>query len=43
MVTLAEVMQDAGYRTASTGKWSLGDEGATCFPNEQGFDHFWAT
>ena len=41
VVTLGEVMQDAGYRTALIGKWGLGGEGTTGFPNDQGFDHFY--
>jgi arylsulfatase A-like enzyme len=39
-VTIAEVLHDAGYRTALIGKWGLGlprDEGV---PNKQGFDYF---
>jgi arylsulfatase A-like enzyme len=39
-VTIADVLHDAGYRTALIGKWGLGlprDEGV---PNKQGFDYF---
>ena len=39
-VTLAEVLQEEGYRTALIGKWHLGardDHG----PLDQGFDYFW--
>ncbi|MCA9051339.1 MAG: sulfatase-like hydrolase/transferase, partial [Planctomycetaceae bacterium] len=35
-VTLAELLQSAGYLTASIGKWHLGD--ADHFPETQGFD-----
>lgn len=37
-VTVAEVFQAAGYRTAMFGKWHLGDN-APCRPQDQGFDH----
>lgn len=39
-VTVAEVLQDAGYSTALIGKWGLGDDGNTGLPNDQGFDYF---
>jgi uncharacterized sulfatase len=39
-ITVAEVMQDAGYRTALFGKWGLGELGSTGHPNDQGFDEF---
>ena len=38
-VTLAEVLRDAGYRTAVMGKWGLGQPGSTGQPDRQGFDH----
>lgn len=38
-VTIAEVLRDAGYRTAVIGKWGLGQPGSTGEPNRQGFDH----
>jgi arylsulfatase A len=38
-VTIAEVMRDAGYRTAVIGKWGLGSPGSTGMPDRQGFDH----
>jgi arylsulfatase A len=38
-VTLAEVLQGAGYRTAVIGKWGLGQPGTTGQPDRQGFDH----
>ncbi|TFH23703.1 MAG: DUF4976 domain-containing protein, partial [Bacteroidia bacterium] len=34
--TLAEIMSEAGYKTASIGKWHLGGEGY--LPTDQGFD-----
>jgi arylsulfatase A-like enzyme len=38
-VTLAEVLRDAGYRTALVGKWGLGEPGSTGQPDRQGFDY----
>jgi arylsulfatase A-like enzyme len=38
VVTLAEALQAAGYRTGHAGKWHLGGEGR--LPTDQGFD--WA-
>jgi arylsulfatase A len=38
-VTIAEVLRDAGYRTAVIGKWGLGSPGTTGMPDRQGFDH----
>jgi len=42
-VTVARVLQQAGYRTALIGKWGLGDVGpAECgLPRRQGFDEFY--
>lgn len=40
MVTLAEVMQDAGYATALSGKWHLG-HGETTHPYNRGFQEFY--
>lgn len=41
-VTVAKLLQLAGYRTALIGKWGLGDVGAaeTGLPRKQGFDQF---
>lgn len=36
-VTIAEMMQAAGYRTGMFGKWHLGDN-FPCRPHDQGFD-----
>ncbi|MDQ3346644.1 MAG: arylsulfatase [Acidobacteriota bacterium] len=38
-VTVAEVLKEAGYRTAIIGKWGLGQPGTTGMPSSQGFDH----
>jgi arylsulfatase A len=38
-VTIAEVLRDAGYRTAIIGKWGLGQPGTAGQPDRQGFDH----
>lgn len=40
-VTVAEVLQGAGYKTALFGKWGLGHEGTTGLPTRQGFDRFY--
>jgi arylsulfatase A-like enzyme len=39
-VTVAEVLQSAGYATALVGKWGLGHEGSSGVPTRQGFDSF---
>jgi arylsulfatase A-like enzyme len=41
-VTVARVLQQAGYATALVGKWGLGDVGVaeTGLPRRHGFDHF---
>lgn len=38
--TVAEMLQNRGYKTGLIGKWGLGDEGNTGRPNDQGFDYF---
>ncbi len=42
-VTVAKVLQQAGYKTALIGKWGLGDVGAAAsgLPRKQGFDYFY--
>jgi len=39
-VTVAEVLRQAGYRTALVGKWGLGQHDDEGQPNRQGFDFF---
>lgn len=39
-VTVAELLQDAGYSTALIGKWGLGEAGSSGTPNKKGFDYF---
>ncbi len=38
-VTVAELLRDAGYRTAVIGKWGLGTPGTTGQPDKKGFEH----
>lgn len=40
-ITVAQVLQSAGYETALCGKWGLGEAGSTGIPNKKGFDHFY--
>jgi len=44
-VTLAELLRDAGYRTAFSGKWHLNSRfnGQEPTPGDHGFDHWLAT
>lgn len=39
-ITVAELLQEAGYVTGIFGKWGLGTEGTSGHPNRQGFDEF---
>jgi len=39
-ITLAEVLNEAGYVTGAFGKWGLGYPGSEGDPNNQGFDEF---
>ncbi|TLX71253.1 DUF229 domain-containing protein [Labilibacter sediminis] len=39
-ITIANAMQEAGYKTAAFGKWHLGD-GPEYRPNQRGFDYYW--
>jgi arylsulfatase A-like enzyme len=39
-VTVAELLKEAGYRTAGFGKWSLGNPGTWGLPWMQGFDEW---
>jgi len=40
VVTVAELLQQAGYATSLVGKWGLGGPDSTGIPNKQGFDYF---
>lgn len=42
-ITVAEVLQDAGYNTGCFGKWGLGDAHTTGIPTRQGFDEYFGT
>lgn len=37
-VTVAQLLKDAGYKTATTGKWGLGFPGSGSEPTDRGFD-----
>jgi len=39
-ITVAELMQQAGYSTGLIGKWGLGYPESSGTPNKQGFDYF---
>lgn len=39
-VTIADMLQDAGYRTACVGKWHLGHL-PPCLPTDQGFESYY--
>jgi arylsulfatase A-like enzyme len=40
VVTVAEILKDAGYTTGLIGKWGLGGPETPGEPNRQGFDYF---
>jgi len=40
-VTVAKILQEAGYVTGAFGKWGLGTVNSTGDPQKQGFDHFY--
>ncbi|MEZ6057378.1 MAG: arylsulfatase [Planctomycetaceae bacterium] len=40
-VTLAEVLKPAGYFTAATGKWHVGNSDLSMWPLQRGFDRFY--
>jgi arylsulfatase A-like enzyme len=39
--TIAEILQEQGYRTALIGKWGLGEHGSSGYPTRKGFDYFY--
>lgn len=39
-ITIAELLEPAGYHSAALGKWHLGDQEVN-LPHKQGFDEFW--
>jgi arylsulfatase A-like enzyme len=41
VLTIAEILQQAGYRTGAFGKWGLGPVLSEGDPNKQGFDQFY--
>ncbi len=41
IVTLAEILKEAGYKTGAFGKWGLGPPGSEGDPVNQGFDRFY--
>lgn len=44
-ITLAELLQQAGYRTGCIGKWDISNRSAIVsrMPNAKGFDYYWGT
>ncbi|VGO18297.1 arylsulfatase [Pontiella sulfatireligans] len=40
-ITIAKILQDAGYATGGFGKWGCGDVGTTGVPEKHGFDVFY--
>ena len=41
--TLAQMLRDAGYRTAMLGKWQLGHYSKDLWPTRRGFDYFYGS
>ncbi len=41
IITIAEMLQEAGYKTGMVGKWGLGAPTTEGVPNNQGFDFFY--
>lgn len=39
-VTIAQILQKAGYATGMTGKWGLGESQTNAIPNRKGFDQW---
>ncbi|MDZ4852602.1 MAG: sulfatase [Pirellulaceae bacterium] len=44
-ITIAEILQKAGYRTGCLGKWDVSNRAPIIerMPNAQGFDYYWGT
>ncbi len=44
-ITLAELLQSVGYKTACIGKWDVSNRAAIIerMPNAKGFDYYWGT
>ncbi|MCP9762825.1 arylsulfatase [Lacihabitans soyangensis] len=40
IITVAEILKNAGYKTSLFGKWGLGAPFSESTPNKQGFDYF---
>jgi arylsulfatase A len=40
IITVAELLKEAGYATGAIGKWGLGGPGSEGAPTRQGFDYF---
>ena len=40
IITIANILQDAGYETGMIGKWGLGAPQTNSIPNKKGFDFF---
>jgi len=40
-ITIAEILQSAGYKTGMIGKWGLGAPNTNSIPTKQGFDFFY--
>lgn len=41
VITITEILKQAGYRTGAFGKWGLGPVGSSGDPNKHGFDKFY--
>lgn len=39
-ITIASVLKDAGYATAISGKWGIGEQESTAIPTKMGFDEW---
>ena len=41
IITIAQLLQNKGYKTGIFGKWGLGAPNTNSIPNKKGFDHFY--